>query len=59
MPTCKDVSILVSDAQDRRLTARECFQVRLHLLICIACRNFAQQLRLLRGAARQHHDQWH
>ncbi|MHB8471864.1 MAG: anti-sigma factor family protein [Gammaproteobacteria bacterium] len=57
MLTCKDVSILVSDAQDRRLMAREWFQVRLHLLICVACHNFAQQLRLLRGAARRHHDQ--
>jgi hypothetical protein len=59
MPTCKDVFVLVSDAQDRYLTVREWLTLRLHLLICTACRNFAQQLTLLRHAARQHRDRLH
>ncbi len=59
MPTCKAVSVLVSDAQDRRLRTGEWLAVRLHLLICTACRNFAQQLMLLRRATNTYHDQPH
>ncbi len=57
MLTCKEVSALVSNSLDRRLSWRERLGVRLHLLICKACRRFADQMRFLQTAARQfrHH----
>lgn len=51
--TCKEVSSLVSESLDRRLSWRERLGVNLHLLICKACRRFADQMRFLHAAARQ------
>lgn len=48
MLTCKQASQLVSNALDRPLTWSERLQLKLHLLICNACRRFNQQLQLLR-----------
>lgn len=53
MLSCKDVSRLNSQAQERRLTGRERLGVRLHLLICKGCREFARRLQTLRAACRQ------
>jgi|JI10StandDraft_1071094.scaffolds.fasta_scaffold1802655_2 hypothetical protein len=53
MDTCRDISALVSRAMDARLTVRERWRVRLHLVICAACRRFAGQVELLRRGARQ------
>jgi len=50
MLSCNDISALVSRAQDRRLSWGERLAVRLHLLICHGCRQFARQLRFLRVA---------
>ena len=47
MLTCKHASQLVSQSLDRRLTIRERFMLRLHLLVCNACSRFFMQLTLL------------
>jgi len=46
---CKETSLLVSEAQDRRLTWAERVGVRLHLWICAQCRRYERQLRWLNG----------
>ena len=53
MLTCKEVSRLLSAAQDRNLGFREQIALRLHLSLCSGCRNFSRQLHTLRKAARQ------
>ncbi|QDC43479.1 zf-HC2 domain-containing protein [Methylophilus medardicus] len=50
MLNCKRTSVLVSQSLDRPLTWRERWAVRLHLLICVYCRRFAQQLQWIRRA---------
>lgn len=49
MLNCKQTSLLVSQSLDRPLTWRERLAVRIHLLICVYCRRFTQQLRLIRS----------
>lgn len=48
--TCKEVHQLTSESMDRRLTMVERTRVRMHLLVCNACRNFTEQMDLLRKA---------
>lgn len=54
MLTCKDTSALVSRSLDEQLSWRQRMAVRLHLLMCAACRNFAAQMSFLRRAARSY-----
>jgi predicted anti-sigma-YlaC factor YlaD len=53
MLSCKDVCHFVSESLDRKLTWRERFRVKFHLLMCAACQQMARQMELLRVAA--HH----
>ncbi|MFO7901539.1 MAG: hypothetical protein R6U98_02665 [Pirellulaceae bacterium] len=53
MGRCREISKLVSESMDRRLPAGERFHVWAHLLICVFCRGFNHQLRLLRLAIRK------
>ncbi|WP_269503158.1 zf-HC2 domain-containing protein [Burkholderia sp. IMCC1007] len=48
---CTDVTRLLSDALDRRLTPHERMQVRVHLPICSGCRAYRGQIGMLRAAA--------
>lgn len=50
MPTCESVSSLVSEAHDRKLSAVERLEIRLHVAICRHCRSFQRQLEALRAA---------
>lgn len=52
-PTCKEIHRLTSEGMDRELTFIERARVRLHLMVCTACRNFTGQMALLRRAMRQ------
>ena len=45
---CSHATRLLSEAEERQLTSRERFRLRLHILICTACRRFQKQLGLLR-----------
>ena len=49
-PTCKEVHRLTSEGMDRELTMVERTRVRMHLLVCNACRNFTGQMDLIRKA---------
>ena len=50
MLTCKDASRLISEGQERPLSGRERWSLRLHLWLCDNCRRFDRQLRFLRQA---------
>lgn len=52
MMNCRDATLLMSSALDRRLTRGERLGLRLHLLICKGCRNFRQQMTFVRQACR-------
>jgi predicted anti-sigma-YlaC factor YlaD len=51
MPSCRDISRLVSDAMDHRLPLHQRALIRLHLSMCALCRRYERQLHLLRHAA--------
>lgn len=51
MFSCKEVTVLVSAAQDRKLSRMERFKIRLHLLFCTGCMNFNRQMATLSKAA--------
>ncbi len=50
MLNCQGTSRLIPQNLDRPLTSKERLSLRLHLLLCGACRGFARQLRFLRQA---------
>lgn len=53
MKSCREVHRLVIEAQDRQLGLAERFSMRVHLMICAACRRFDAQIDLLRQALRR------
>jgi hypothetical protein len=52
--SCRDVTRLVSQMQDRPLALSERIRLRLHLLICVACTRFERQMRFMREAMRKY-----
>ncbi len=54
MLSCKDTSTLVSRSMDETLSWRQRLAVRLHLMMCGACRRFVGQMSFLRRAARRY-----
>ena len=52
--TCRDVTRLLLESQDRPLRPMESLSLRLHWLICENCRHFRGQQRLMRVAL----DRW-
>jgi predicted anti-sigma-YlaC factor YlaD len=52
-PTCKEVHRLTSEGLDRELSLIERTRMRAHLLVCDACRNFTDQMQLIRRAMRR------
>lgn len=53
MLSCKQVTRLVSQRQDRPLGFGERVALRVHFALCKGCRNVEQQLDLLRRAVAQ------
>ena len=51
--TCREVTRLCSHAMDRGLTIRERASLCVHCLLCVYCRNYFRQTRLLRRWARR------
>jgi hypothetical protein len=51
--SCKEVSRIVSQGLDRRLSLFERLRLRLHLAICDGCTNFKKQMDFLRRALRE------
>lgn len=56
MPSCRDVSALVSQGMDGRVSWRRRLTIRMHLSMCSLCRRYERQLRLLREAADSYGD---
>jgi hypothetical protein len=56
MLTCKEVSVLLSQAQDRRLGWREKLGLRLHLMLCDGCTHFRAQLNFMRAVLQRYRD---
>ena len=54
MLKCKEVTHLVSEAQDRKLTVSERLQLEMHLAMCSGCRSFKNQMAFLRQACRRY-----
>jgi hypothetical protein len=54
IPSCREATELLSQAQDRRLTLREKFTLYVHLPLCEGCRNFREQLTFMRQAVREY-----
>ena len=54
MLRCKEVTHLLSEAQDRKLSVAEQLPLRMHLLMCQGCRNFQKQMAFLRAASRSY-----
>lgn len=54
MKSCKEVTYLLSEAQDRPLGLGERLQLEIHLAICRGCSNYRKQLDFLRAACQRH-----
>lgn len=54
IPSCKEVSELLSMAQDRPLSLREKFALHVHLPLCKGCRNFKRHIYFLRTAIKHY-----
>jgi hypothetical protein len=48
--SCREVTRLVLESEDRELTATELLALEMHWRICDACRKFREQAQLMRGA---------
>lgn len=48
MPSCRDISQLISDGMDGHLPLRKRLSIRLHVSMCGYCRRYEKQLHLLR-----------
>ena len=40
MRSCRDITALVSQGLDKKLSLRERLAIRLHVMMCSRCRNF-------------------
>lgn len=55
--TCKEASEALSRQHEEPLSFAEKFGLRLHLYICTGCRNFRNNLQLMRAAMQRYLDQ--
>jgi hypothetical protein len=53
MLSCKEVTQLLSQAQERKLEFGERMQLTLHLAMCKGCKNYRTQMDFLRTACRR------
>lgn len=51
--SCKEATLLMSQGLDRELSFGERISLRLHLLVCIGCRNTRRHFGILRLATRR------
>lgn len=54
MLSCKEVTHLLSESQDRKLTLPEKMHLEMHLAICKGCKNFKSQMSFLREACKRY-----
>lgn len=48
MMSCKEVTHLLSQQQDRKLSPTETVALRFHLMMCSGCANFSSNMTFLR-----------
>ncbi|MEF8724924.1 MAG: zf-HC2 domain-containing protein [Candidatus Accumulibacter delftensis] len=53
MLTCREVTLLLSEGQERQLTVGEGLRLRVHLVMCQGCANFKKQMSFLHAACRR------
>ena len=56
MPFCEDISALVSKSMDRPLPLRQRLLIKIHWILCVPCRRYGKQLRLLRKGLSRYGD---
>ena len=56
-PDCREASRAQSEALDHPLPLTQRVGLWLHLLLCKWCRRYGKQIRFLRTAAHEHHDE--
>jgi hypothetical protein len=54
MLSCKESTHLISEAQDRSLSFTERAALETHMLICVGCRRYREQMGVLRTLCREH-----
>ncbi|PKO90752.1 MAG: hypothetical protein CVU16_09445 [Betaproteobacteria bacterium HGW-Betaproteobacteria-10] len=54
MLSCKEITHLLSESQDRKLTLSEKMHLEMHLTMCKGCKNFKSQMSFLREACKQY-----
>ncbi|HSG23184.1 MAG TPA: zf-HC2 domain-containing protein [Azonexus sp.] len=54
MLSCKEVTHLLSESQDRKLSVSERVHLEMHLAICKGCKNFKNQMTFLRKACQRY-----
>ena len=52
MLNCRQASRLISEAQERPLSLTEKISLKMHVLMCIGCKNFSLQVPFLSKAMR-------
>jgi predicted anti-sigma-YlaC factor YlaD len=52
MLNCRHATQLLSEAQERKLGPYEALSLKMHVMMCSACRNFGDQMQALRHFAR-------
>lgn len=56
MRNCREISELLSLAQDNKLGLFDRLGLRMHLAMCGGCSNFAKRLEILKRAMRQYRE---
>jgi hypothetical protein len=49
-PPCEDITYLISKSMDAKLSLRERLQVKIHIMGCILCRRYQEQLQKIERA---------
>ena len=52
MLNCREATRLLSEAQEHPLTLPERLSLKMHVMMCSGCRNFGQQMHVLRQITR-------
>ena len=56
--SCKEITLLLSEAQDRKLSVAEKLKLEMHLAMCQGCKAYKGQLVFLRQACRRYAREW-
>ena len=53
MLNCREVTRLLSEGYERKLTLRERLSLKMHTMMCIGCTNYGKHLAFIRKAVRR------